>query len=88
MCFYLFKVANSSGDNSDEEFKAPKRVDWRWAVGAALALALVGLSSTNYWRRSSARPMVKSEDDLVKAASQGVKSQYLQLFDEYGEWKT
>lgn len=79
------KVANSSGDNSDEEAKALKRGDWKWAAGAALAVVLVGLSGLSYWRRSSVHPMVKSSDDLIKAVSQGSKSQDLQLFDEFGE---
>jgi hypothetical protein len=84
--FVLFiKVANSSGDNSDEEAKALKRGDWKWAVGAALTVVLVGLTGLSYWRRSSVHPMVKSGDDLIKAVFKGTKSQDLQLFDEFGE---
>ena len=81
----FIKVANSSGDNSDEEAKALKSGDWKWVVGAALTVVLVGLTGLSYWRRYSVHPMVKSGDDLIKAVSQGIKSQDLQLFDEFGE---
>jgi hypothetical protein len=43
-------VANSSGDNCDEEVKALKRGDWKWAAGAALVVVLAGLTSLGYWQ--------------------------------------